>query len=49
MQRKDGNLGRSRRLELSVWFSPKGEITADQLGREFADLFVNALKRNVKI
>jgi AcrR family transcriptional regulator len=27
------------------WFSPEGEITVDQLGREFADLFVNALKR----
>jgi AcrR family transcriptional regulator len=26
------------------WFSPKGKITADQLGLEFADLFVNALK-----
>jgi TetR/AcrR family transcriptional regulator len=27
------------------WFSPEGEITVDQLGREFADFFVNALKR----
>ena len=27
------------------WFSPEGEITVDQLGQEFADLFVNALKR----
>ena len=27
------------------WFSPDGEITVDQLGQEFADLFVNALKR----
>jgi len=27
------------------WFSPEGEITVDQLGRKFADLFVNALKR----
>jgi AcrR family transcriptional regulator len=28
------------------WFSPKGEITVDQLGRDFADLFVHSLKRN---
>ena len=27
------------------WFSPEGEITVDQLGQEFANLFVNALKR----
>ena len=27
------------------WFSPKGEITVDELGHEFGDLFVNALKR----
>ena len=27
------------------WFSPEGEIKVDQLGQEFADLFVNALKR----
>jgi AcrR family transcriptional regulator len=27
------------------WFSPKGRITADQLGAEFADLFVTALKK----
>jgi len=27
------------------WFSPKGEITIDELGLEFGDLFINALKR----
>ena len=27
------------------WFSPKGEITVDELGLEFGDLFINALKR----
>jgi TetR/AcrR family transcriptional regulator, cholesterol catabolism regulator len=27
------------------WFSLEGEITVDQLGQEFAELFVNALKR----
>jgi AcrR family transcriptional regulator len=27
------------------WFSPKGEITVDRLGQEFADLFVNALRK----
>lgn len=28
------------------WFSPKGSITAEQLGAQFADLFVQALARN---
>lgn len=27
------------------WFSPKGEITVDQLGKDFADLFISALKK----
>lgn len=27
------------------WFSPKGEITVDQLGHDFADLFIHSLKR----
>jgi AcrR family transcriptional regulator len=27
------------------WFSPKGEITVDELGQEFGALFINALKR----
>jgi len=27
------------------WFSPKGETKVDQLGQEFADLFISALKR----
>jgi len=27
------------------WFSPKGEIRVDELGQEFGDLFINALKR----
>ena len=27
------------------WFSLEGEITVDQVGQEFAELFVNALKR----
>ena len=27
------------------WFSPKGAITVDELGKEFAELFVSALKR----
>jgi AcrR family transcriptional regulator len=26
------------------WFSPKGEITVDQLGRDFADLFIASLQ-----
>ncbi len=30
------------------WFSPKGEISADQLGRDFADLFINSLRRNAR-
>lgn len=28
------------------WFSPKGSITVDQLGRDFADLFVNSLRKS---
>jgi AcrR family transcriptional regulator len=28
------------------WFSPKGEITVDQLGADYADLFVGALRIN---
>ncbi len=27
------------------WFSPKGEISVDQLGQDFADLFVHSLRR----
>ncbi len=27
------------------WFSPKGEITVDRLGRDFADLFIHSLER----
>jgi AcrR family transcriptional regulator len=27
------------------WFSPKGEITVDELGQEFGNFFINALKR----
>ena len=27
------------------WFSPKGEISVDQLGRDFAGLFLHSLKR----
>jgi AcrR family transcriptional regulator len=27
------------------WFSPKGSLTATQLGKDFADLFVTALKK----
>ena len=26
------------------WFSPKGAISVDQLGRDFAELFLNALR-----
>ena len=26
------------------WFSPKGKFTADELGRQFADLFLHALQ-----
>jgi AcrR family transcriptional regulator len=27
------------------WYSPNGELTADQVGREFADLFIHALTK----
>ena len=30
------------------WFSPKGKISVDQLGQEFADLFINSLRRTTR-
>jgi hypothetical protein len=42
VQREDATWAILGALNWSAqWFSPKGEITVDELGREFADLFIH--------